>query len=449
MGPAGKELDPRDNALSNPLTDLIKNPGDLPQEQLPNSEYFSGLRLKDIYGTFTVKPGTSIVTDIPYDFNVHTRIDRDLSRQIAERYGVTSIGVWSSEWKHGQDENGKWGNTIKDPRLVISATMGPPKTNWAPHVGERGAISALAATLATGEKPLVLDVGCAGGFTSKLLAADYNLRVVGIDPRYSDFDQIPRTPGDVRLMDLSIFDALGEFGPARMPQDLERIKEILEKIRGSFANRSELYFWGMQHGLGMSYEDFDKEVAELRSLAGRYEQQSPVDLVLCSFMTTGTDLTLAIRDGIRPKAIVYVAPMNGLSGVGNYYFEAEGYNNKGRGLENKVTSFNPGGEYQTIAHWQTFWSDDWGRSAYEQPLAIEPAEVIVQVRKDFKRSKSASLPMVRTYGWDEAISEIISKERAKDKKYRMNNIAFFDGVSDVDAFVRGGNRIVTRLLGRG
>ena len=36
-------------------------------------------------------------------------------------------------------------------------------------------------------------------------------------------------------------------------------------------------------------------------------------------MTTGTDLTLAIRDGIHPKAIIYVKPVNGFSGVGDYY----------------------------------------------------------------------------------------------------------------------------------
>ena len=65
-------------------------------------------------------------------------------------------------------------------------------------------------------------------------------------------------------------------------------------------------------------------------------------------MTTGTDLTLAIRDGIHPKAIIYVKPVNGFSGVGDYYQGPQ------RGMANKVVSFNPGRDYRTVARWQTF-----------------------------------------------------------------------------------------------
>lgn len=400
--------------------DLIKRPAELTHEPLQDFEYFSRTSLADIYGRTTLKPGTQITTDIPYDWNEHTRIDRDLSRQIAERYGIPHIASWSSEnaWR-GRKE------PVESPRLVISVGMGAPMTNWAPFVAERGAIAALATSISGSDKPVILDVGAGSGFTSRLLAADNSLRVVGIDPNLSRYEQLPDTPGDVSLREADILELIEEFGPARSSQDTARIKDTLQRIKDSFMKDKNMYFWGMQHGFfrGMGYGDFGKEVAELRKTAGKYREQSPVDLVVCSFMTTGDDFTLAIRDGIRPKAIVYVMPLNGLSGVGNYYFE-EG---RKRGIENEVVSFNPGKEYHTVARWQTFWQDEWGRFCYDQGFGIEQADVVVQLRNDVKPKAPREIPVVRTYSFDEQIAEAIKT----GKKWGENfNADYYRGIME-------------------
>lgn len=415
--------------MSEKQQDLIRRPAELTHEPLQGSQYFSRISLGDIYGRTTLKPGTQIVTDVPY--GKYSELDwkseefRALALALQEKYDIPHAAVYSSEWKWGRDENDRFGNLIKNPRLVISVGMGAPMTNWAPFVAERGAIAALATSISGSDKPVILDVGAGNGFTSKLLAADSSLRVVGIDLSLSRYDQLPDTPGDVTLREADVFDLIEEFGPARSPQDTARIKDTLQRIKDSFMKDKKMYFWGMQHGVfrNMGYGDFGKEVAELRKAAGRYREQSPVDLVVCSFMTTGDDLTLAIKDGVRPKAIVYVMPLNGLSGVGNYYFGGD----KKRGIENEVVSFNPGKEYHTVARWQTFWQDEWGRFCYDQGFGIEQADVVVQLRNDVKPKQQREIPVVRTHPFDEEIVDAIRTGRRHSEHF---NADYYRGIME-------------------
>lgn len=385
--------------------DLVRRPDQQPPESLQGSEYFSRLSLGDIYGRTTLKPGTRIVSDVPNDPEGWARAEEDnFRREMSEKYGVPWILVVST------------GGTM--PFVELSVGMGDPMTNWAPFVAERGAIAALATSISGNDKPTVLEVGAGNGFTSRLLAADNRLRVVGIDPNLSRYEQLPDTPGDVTLRDADILNLVEEFGPVRSAQDTARIKEILEKIRGSFMQDKNMYYWGMQHGLfrGMGYGDFGKDVAELRKTAGKYKEQSPVDLVVCSFMPTGDDLTLAIRDGIRPKAIVYAMPLNGLSGVGNYYFDED----RKRDIENEVVSFNPGKEYQTVARWQTFWQDEWSGVCYQGTLGIEQADVVVQLRNDVKPRAPREIPVVRTYPFDGQLAEAIRVTRKPSEHFNSD-----------------------------
>lgn len=394
--------------------------------EIKDGDFFFSLTLADIYGQYTVKPGTRIVTDIPYESSLrwHNVTDAELE-EIAKRYGIPSIASLSheSDWRQGED--GKFGNQIKNPQLVVSAGMGAPLTAWSPFVNERGAILAFADSLKQTDISHILEVGCGNGFVSKLLAADGHARVTGIDPEFSAYDQFPLTSGDVTLRETDIFDVIDEFGPRRSHSDQTRIKQILEKIRASFAGKEDRYFWGIQHGLRMRYEDFSEEVEVLQELAAKEEHPSLVDIVLCSFMSTGTDLTLAIRDGIRPKAIVYVKPMNELAGVGDFY--AETYTNDSRDA-NEVVSFNPGKSYRTVTRWRTFWYDEWGREAYGQVLGVEPAEVVVQLRKDIEylRPKMTDV-VVRAYDWDMKIAEIIKKHQ--EKEYSRQDLPFFQGLN--------------------
>lgn len=398
--------------------DLVRRPAELTPEPLSGSEYFSRISLGGIYGRTTLKPGTVIITDIPNDstFDHSLFSDHERLKELAEHYGIPSIGSGSY---------GGFGTKWQKPFVEITAGMGAPMSNWAPFVAERGAIAALATSISGNGRPVILDVGAGNGFTSKLLAADDSLRVVGIDPSLSKYEQLPDTPGQISLREADVFDLIEELGPARSPQDTARIKDILQRIKDSFMKDKNMYFWGMQHGVfrDMGYGDFGKEVTELRKAAGRYREQSPVDLVVCSFMTIGDDLTLAIKDGIRPKAIVYVMPLNGLSGVGNYYFGGD----KKRGIENEVVSFNPGKEYYTVARWQTFWRDEWGRFCYDQGFGIEQADVVVQLRNDVKPKQPREIPIVRTYPFDEEIAEAIRT----GKKWGGNfNADYFRGIME-------------------
>lgn len=411
--------------------DLGKRSEETPHEPLQNGEYFSRLSLRQIYGDYTVKPGTTIVTDIPNDANFdHTLFDdHERLRELAKRYGIPHIGSATL---------GGIGTKWQKPFVEITAGMGPPMTHWAPFVAERGTLLALAHSLGEGEAPTILDVGCAEGFTSKLLAADGYARVIGIDQQFSAFEPLPITPGNLNLREGDIFDIFDEFGPQRSAPNQMRIKEILHKIRDSFADKREMHYWATQHGMGFRYGDFSEEVNELQELAGQYEQPSPIDILLCSFMTTGVDLTLAIRDGIRPKAIVYVKPMNGLAGVGDFYAESD---TNDSGDPNEVVSFNPGRNYRTVTRWRTFWSDEWSREVYERPLGIEPAEVVVQLRKDiaFQRPKSTDIT-VKTYPWDKEIADIIRKHNAKPKVRRIREKPFYLGIGDVKALLPGSNQ---------
>lgn len=376
--------------------DLAKRPVELTRESLQSSEYFSRISLGDIYGRTTLKPGTAIVTDIPntstFDHSLFS--DHEKLKELAEHYGIPSIGSGSY---------GGFGTKWQKPFVEITAGMGAPMTNWVPHVFERGAVLALAHSLSKDSQPFVLDVGCGTGLTAKLFAVDGEARVVGIDPRLSKYDLVRETPGNVTLLKANVIDAFGEFAPERKSETARRINEIISQVHDSFKDKAHLYFSAMNHGFELHHADFSREIRELQGLARKNEKSSQVDVVICSFMSTGTDLTLAIRDGIRPKAIVYVMPINGLAGVGNYYFGSLG--------RDSSVSFNPGRDYNTVARWQTFWEDDWGRVCYDQGLGIEQAEVVVQLRNDVKPKPSKDVPSVRTYPFDEEIVEAIRTGR--------------------------------------
>ena len=51
-----------------------------------------------------------------------------------------------------------------------------------------------------------------------------------------------------------------------------------------------------------------KRSKEFRKLLNKERENLQLDLVICSFMPSTADLTIPIRDGINPKAIVYIRP---------------------------------------------------------------------------------------------------------------------------------------------
>lgn len=419
----------------------IARKDDFLPERLQGSEYFSSLSLANIYGEYTLKPGTRITTDIPNDDHSHELFkDHDRLRELAAEYGIPRIASGS----YGGDRK-------KQPFVEVSVGMGSGIAAWVPTVPERGAIAALAETLSTSDKPTILDVGCGNGFVSKLFASEFNVRVIGIDQNLSKYEQLPPTPGDLSLREQDLLDVIAELGPRRSSDDFDKVRSVLEGFRDSFMKDKNMYYWGMQHGFfrGARPKVSESEIKELQELAGRYDQESSVDLVMCSFMETGTDLTPLIRDGIRPKVILYVKPTNGLSGIGDYYEKEYDYDDSTyevhEGELDAALSFNPGRNYSSIARWQTLWNGNWGRYLYGQGLATEEAEVIVQVRNDVKRNPQKEIPVVRTFNWDNEIADIvrwgIDKENAYRERYPKEKyytkLDFFQGIEEVNKYLLG------------
>lgn len=394
--------------------DLIRNSAGSPQEGLSGSEFFSGLTLPDIYGRYTLKPGTQIITDIPAPIGKFPDLSREELKKIAARYGIPSIGAYHQGTGANNSE------VSENSRLILSAGIGEPMTLWAPYVSERGTIMALARSLAGNKKPLILDARCGNGFVSKLLAVEGEARVIGVDSYLAEYDQLPITPGSVEFREAEILDLIGEFGPTRLPESRKRIYETIKSLIVRLDDREELHFWGHHESDG---EQFQDEMRELQELAERNLRPSPVDVAICNFVRVGRDQIHAIRDGIHPRAIVYVKLMSQPS-RNSYYDDLK--TNPEKDMVDEPTSFNPGRNYTTVARWRTFWSDEWGREAYGQPLGIEAAEVVVQVHKD-TGLKKPPVSTVRTYGWDEEIAQIVSKYRDRTSGSKAES-GFFLGI---------------------
>lgn len=300
--------------------------------------------------------------------------------------GLTLQKIYGSEEWSGQS----WSITegYKDdvhPKIPILAY-------WFPYVMERKFIRDLAMSVAgDGKSPTLLEVGCGSGFVSKLLAAGGDITVIGVDNNLEDMESnhVPQTAGDVRLINSDVWDVLEEFGPTFDEETLAERRELLKitRLDTEYPNYKvsdePIGDWIWQSG---DETLLNNEVENLQEITQKASRPSPVDVVLCSFMHQDLDLTIPIRDGISPKAIIYVRPVSGMAGAGDYYIPAvydstiDDLNTAG---PNVLTSYNPGINYRTVARWGTHFRSDW-YEFLDPPKFIEQlgAEVVVQLRSD-------------------------------------------------------------------
>lgn len=295
--------------------------------------------------------------------------------------------------------------------------VSPPKlAYWAPHQSEREVLLNLAQALA-GKKQhsTIVEVGCGSGIVSRMLAADSNARVIGIDPdiKYMGGDRIPSTPGNIHLYSSDLWNAVDILGPEYDESNLAERKKLLALME-PFTEKPVFEYFG--HGDFNAQEGdisaLNSELRNLQKITTSSTSDSPVDLVLCSFMDRDKELTVPIRDGIYPKVIVYIRPVSGRSGAGDYYLETTIDESDGAerppNLDSAI-SFNPGRNYRTVARWKTPNAIDW--KSYDKPPEFSglSSEVVIQIRNDQMVESFPDLEIPH-YSYDKDIEKSFKSE---------------------------------------
>lgn len=374
------------------------------EELLPlreTKDYFSNLTLADIYGKLTVPLGTEIVTDIPYgDWYNHYKEDDALQKkELMERYSIPSIASFSS----GSEKQKKYGF------LVVHPGPTPALTHWLPCFEERRLIAELSLALTDRDKPLIAEFGCGTAFLSKLLASERLTRVLGVDIDEVQMRQLPPTEGELDLVVGDVYDIWRIFSPQREPTAQREITKIIDEITLDLRKNAKSYASRRRiHNMDSGPKGrFAKRLKKLNEVAWQRLRETPLDLVVCSFMQPGVEMTIPIRDGILPKCIIYVRPENGISGVTDHYFCTNSLGMSSAKIVDWVSSYNPGRNYRTVARWRTIWQDNWQTILYGLSASIG-AEMIVQLRKDVKIWNLPGVE-VRHFHWDDEIKEIMRR----------------------------------------
>ena len=378
------------------------------------------LTLADIYGKYTLRAGTEIITDIPYQEYEVMESDKEakekLTAELCAKYNLPAISHFS---------DGMWKKERANGNLVIWAGIGPKLTEWAPHIEEREIILGLATALSKDRKPFIVDAGCGTGLLSNLLAADGKARVVGVE---KDPNELSRTAfREADLITADLYDVYDLFLPEMSNEDRERLRNLMGEIKQHMydslrdeplgeteATDEELVnmyasYLGHNFDFGPMYR-FRRQLKHMQTLLRGYTDKSKVDLAICSFMQTGVDLTIPIRDGIFPKAIVYVRPHNGISGLTEFWGRERIYKKNEKLTQYCVSSYNPGSNYRTVAKWPTLWSGNWEHKAWGNSQWMPEAEVIVQLRKDVQMGELQEVG-ISSYSWDDELLEIMRSER--------------------------------------
>lgn len=370
-------------------------------KQGESNNFFLKLSVGNIYGEYTMDPKTRIGTDLIVPKDHPPRLTEEEKKSITQKYHIPSIGyIQLIDHPEGK-------------QFVVTPGMSERVTEWAPISLERAAITAVARAVSDKELPYVVDVGCGNGFNSKLLAEESQLKILGIDPNLPE--ETHYSNENVELRKADIHDILNELGPIRDSQTTKQIASTLEKIRHAFLTLDDPFNAIFFKYLHDQRQKLENEIEELQRNADKYVKDSSVDVVLCSFMPDEIDLTLAIRDGIHPKAIIYAFDDLPRDCLDQTDFYQEHLRKNAGDLQNKVLRFNPGSNYETMAEWQTFYRRDW---EYGQtgPIAITDGRVVVQIRKDVELNLPQNVA-TRAYEWDKDIISMIHEHRKKSSGY--------------------------------
>lgn len=370
-------------------------------------DHIGKLTLGDIYGRVRQDPKRVPITFEQYKY-FDSSEGEGSKREFAKLHGITNIGSWGGGFLY---------EAISTDELA----------KWVPYANEREVILQVAQAVAgNNRRPSLVEVGCGTGLLSHVLGLDQQVSVLGIDISQEalgkgKFPPIPHTG----LVQADVWDFIHQIGP-RYPAEVAHARtDLLTAIKSGNSSFTQSDFLGILIG---DEKSLVGEIADLQSLAPLFEEPSPVDLVVCSFMHEGADLTVPIRDGIFPKAIVYIRPTNGKSGAGDYYY-ADKYSaidlhkwNAASEYDwdesikvvigpNTHISYNPGIHYKSVACWATPWNSD--HDVREQKFRRTSAEVVIQVRKDVAM-RPTTLPSLQTHTFDQDIENAFESSNGFD-----------------------------------
>lgn len=379
----------------------------LDQDPIPYDEkignFFNTASIGDIYKRDVPNPRRIPLTDEQFSrwiLNVPEGIDARAERVAYAR----SKGI---QWIDELNVH-RYPITSREGPYYLTETPAPHLTHWFPYIEERRVILDLAKVLASTNKPTILEAGCGSGIVSKVLAIEDNVDVVGVDPDMVKMgsERIPSTPGSVQFKQTDLWNVIDEFGPEFSQDVISRRKALLDTVRAEYSKKPifELFCLGSACAQEGDPQRVENEVRELQELARTAERPSPIDIVLCSFMPRDIDLTVPLRDGIYPKTIIYMRPVSGMSGAGDFYVEGIFDRDTGEEIipnDNAAISFNPGSNYRTIARWLTPCSNDWWY--FNKPSHFYErfeTEVVIQVRKDIQIKGSGDID-VNKYPFDD------------------------------------------------
>ena len=363
----------------------------LDQEPIPYDEkignFFNTATIGDIYKRNVPNPRRIPLTDEQLSrwiLNVPAGVDGKAERIAYAR----SKGV---QWIDELNVH-RYPIASKEGPYYLTEAPAPHLTYWFPYAEERRVILGLAKSLAGTKRPTILEAACGSGIVSKVLAAEGNVKIIGVDPEMvkMGLGRISPTPGNIELRQTDLWDVIDEFSPEFSQDIVSQRKALLDAVRAEYAKEAifELFCMGSACAQDGDPQRIENEVRELQEMVRRMERPSPVDIVLCSFMPRDIDLTIPLRDGIHPKAIIYMRPVSGMSGAGDFYVEGVYDRNTGEEIvpdDNAAISFNPGNNYRTAAKWLTPCSNDWWY--FNNPPHFYErfeTEVVIQIRKDIQ-----------------------------------------------------------------
>lgn len=365
--------------------------------------FFSKATIGDIYGRDVPNPRRIALTD------------EQFSRWI--KNPPADIDARAERVAHARSKGIQWIDELNVHRYPIFSKEGPyyltearapDLTHWFPHIEERRIILGLAKTLASKKTPFILEAACGSGIVSRALAVDGIASTVGIDPDMVNMgaERIPQTPGNTQFRNVDLWDAITEFSPVFSASITAQRNEFLDRVRSEYGRSPifTLFCMGSACAQEGNPERVEDEVQELQHSAELAVEPSPIDLVLCSFMPRDVDLTIPIRDGVHPKAIIYVRPNTGMSGAGDFYVDGVFHSETSDEIqpdENAAISFNPGRNYRTVASWKTPCSNDWW--SFVKPPHFRDrleTEVVIQLRNDIQITHS-DRPVIQNFPFDE------------------------------------------------
>lgn len=383
----------------------------LPISPEVTGNFFRGMSLGDFYGKNRPNPRKIPITTEQF-FRWSGTSPNDEERRIRQHEKMAFART------HGIEEIGGMQSHKDTGSFLLERTSYQNITEWLPHHEERQLILHLAQSV-TGEaiKPLILDAGCGSGVATKMLAEDGSATTIGVDLLLDKraADRLPPVKG-AELCNVDLWDVLDEFFP-QFPSSVQRERqELLKRLRERIQRDPVFQHLSVFSASGQfgEPEALNEEVARLQELTQQRTAESPVDLVICSFMPSTAELTIPIRDGIHPKAIVYIRPKNGMSGAGDYYITEEEamhpdempftFINRKNDIEpasinhNTIISYNPGIHYRTVARWDTPWRNNWMGWANRFGYVFD-AEATIQLRNDVQL-RPVEPPHVEKYSLD-------------------------------------------------